>query len=231
MEHSIEPTNPSETSAVLSDSITVHQIRSFLRAEKDPSLTPVDVGLCVLLLARKALDHSAFDSHQTLARALRCDVQTVARSQQRLVAAGYLSAPKRKGRTNLLQLNYQEIPAQEAVALKITSQARALSGWYQFQLRPFGKKRFPKHHLQNQFFSAQRLLNLCGGDQNLVGHLILFSLHNPRFKRRALKSLYELVGKYDAVREAFDAYEEDGQITSRTCLFPQLTLVKGGSPS
>lgn len=194
-------------SNLLDDSHTLASIRSFLSAEKPPGIGPVDVLHIVHLLTRKAEDHEVFDSQQTLARAFSADVKTIVRSQKRLASPGvsWLSRPQRRGKTNALTLLHENLPLGEA-QVPVTPEARELAGRYQIALsKHFGRKKFPKGWLPQQFVSAQRILNRCDGDlakaRKIVGHALSTKAHAGRAKH----SLYHLHGRWNKIMQTYAA--------------------------
>jgi hypothetical protein len=59
-------------------------------------------------------------------RMFNVDAKTIKRSQARLEKIGWLSRPQRRGKTNALSLNYQNIPAERMLRLKITPDAQQI---------------------------------------------------------------------------------------------------------
>jgi hypothetical protein len=201
-----------KSSSLITDSVTLQSLRDFLISEKPSSITPVDVLHVVHLITRKAEDHQIYDSQQTLARAFACDVKTVVRSQKRLEKLRWLSRPQRRGRTNALSLNYENIPSEKSVRTLVTQNARHLSARYQNDLRRMGlKKKFPKTWLERQFLSAQRILDKCDGDVDLAARIIGHALNNPRHRNKSKKSLYEVLGQWHKVKHSYDAEHPEHQ--------------------
>lgn len=194
------------SSSLITDSVTNQSVRDFLNAEKPANITTVDVLQMVHFLLRKGQDHEIYDSQQTLSELCACDVRTIARSQQRLHSFGWLSRPQRRGRTNALSLNYEKIPSEKAVRVLITQDAKTLSSHYMNELRSKGiKRKFPNAWFARQHLSAQKIIDRCDGDLELATKIVKFAISNPRLQGKAKKSLYELVGAWLKVRATFDA--------------------------
>lgn len=176
-------------------------------------------------MSRKAEDHEIFDSQQTIARAFGCDPQSIVRSQKRLQELGWLSRPQRRGRTNALSLNYENIPSEKAVQILVTQDARTLSLNYMTELENKGlKRKTSKHWFARQHFSAQKILNRCGENLELATKIVKFAIGHPRLVGKAKKSLYELNGAWSRVRSAYDtAHPETAEPTQQTAQ-PILTV-------
>lgn len=197
------------------DASTLKLARNFLRSEKPPSITPVDILQIVYLMLRKAEDHDVFDSQQTIAKALNSSTWSVKRSQEKLERLGWLSRPQRRGKSNALSLRYQNIPAEEALIRQITPQARKLALGYKAALSKCRKK-FPAQWLPQQFLSAQRILDLCSGNEQAASNLINYAFSHPQHARRARQSLYNLLGRWKRLVQdysaALEAQERERQI-------------------
>jgi len=196
---------------LLTDTATLATIRNFISAEKPASLNPVDILHIVYLMTRKAEDHSIFDSQQTLARGFNVDVKTIVRSQKRLAKVDYLARPQRRGRTNLLSLNILKIPSEAPLLLKITQDAKDLTLRYQTALRKAGQKRFHKNWLAQQFPSAQRLLNECGGDLDLTCWMLGYAMTTPPYISSFMKSLYHLAGRWPKIAAGYAVLQQQRQ--------------------
>jgi hypothetical protein len=192
-----------KSNSLISDKVTVQTLRDFLASPKPPAMTPVDILHVIQLTLRKAEDHPIFDSQQTLSQAFNVDAKTIVRSQQRLEKIGWLSRPQRRGRTNALSLNIENIPTEKVLRSLVTSEAKQISVRYQIALQKMGRKKFPKAWLARQFVSAQRILDTCGGDMDLVARLMTHALNTPQHRNKATKSLYELLGRWPKVVQSY----------------------------
>jgi hypothetical protein len=207
-----------KATSLISDSVTIQTLRDFLASEKPASMTPVDILHVIELTLRKAEDHAIFDSQQTLAKAFCCDRKTIIRSQQRLVKLKWLSRPKRKGRTNALSLNFENIPTERTLRSLITPDAGKLAHRYKVVLQKLGRRKFSRHWINAQTSSAQRILDQCGGDLEAATRLIEHALSNPKHRSKAKKSLYELFGKWSKIVQTYAAQQGDQQPEQRADL-------------
>jgi hypothetical protein len=198
-------------SSLISDSVTVKTLRDFLASPKPAGMTPVDVLHVIQLTLRKAEDHPIYDSQQTLARAFCCDDKTIVRSQKRLEKLKWLSRPQRKGRTNALSLNHENIPTETSLRTLVTADAKKLAAIYQRALMKAGRKRFPKFWLGQQFLSAQRILDRCDGDVQIAADIVTYALHARLYRARAMKSLYTVLGAFPKIAAAYLAQHEQKQ--------------------
>jgi hypothetical protein len=204
-----------ENPSLLSDSSTVASIRNLLSTPKPPSIGPVDLLHIIRLMVEKAEDHTVYDSQITLAEAFGVtDTRTILDSQKRLVKLGWISRAYRQGRSYGLTLNVDSIPAEEPVRLKITPVARQIAKLYGSWLAKRGRKKFPKHWLEQQAPRAQRILDRCKGDVDKVGEIIQFAVLSPKFGRAASKDLYE--GILKPWRKLTTAYEQQLKLSGNT---------------
>lgn len=196
------------SSSLIDSNTTNTVLRNFLSSPKPPGIGPLECCLVALLMLRKAEDHAIYDSQQTLAQMFGVSPRTVLRAQQELERIGWLSRPRRKGRTNALSLNFEKIPAEEPLRLKISPQAGRLAVAYQTILQRLGRKRFPKHWLSNQRPSAQRMIDRCGGDGGLAVQILAHALSSPLHKKKSMKGLYDVLGRWDKITETYHAQVE-----------------------
>jgi hypothetical protein len=202
-QHDEEP-NSSTPPSPLGDAATSQIIRNFFLADKPDAATPVCVAIVVLLLNFKAVDHAAVFSQQRLAGMLGCDLKTIQRALKLLSKLGWVSQPQRKGRTKALTVCIDALPLQNAPRLRPTQEAKELTVRYQDALRRIlNRKRFHKNWFKSQFWSAQRILDRCGGDVELARHKIGHALAHPRHARKARKDLYTLFGRWNLVEKTF----------------------------
>jgi hypothetical protein len=195
--------NSTGSFSLIDDRTTVATLRNFLATTPPPGIGPVDLLHVVQLMLRKAEDHSVFDSQQTLAQHFGVDAKTIVRSQKRLEKIGWLSRPRRKGRTNALSLNFTNIPAEEPLRLKLTPFAGHLAVRYQAGLRRMGRQRFPKHWLTQQLPSAQRILDHCGGDVDHAAQIISHALNTPPHRAKSQKGMYTILGRWAKIMKTF----------------------------
>jgi len=188
--------------------ITDATLLNFLLSPKPPGIGAVDILHVLLLMSRKAEDHEIFDSQQKLAQYFGVDAKTIVRSQKRLEKIGWLVRSRRRGRSNSLVLNYENIPAEEPLRLKITPQAGQLTVSYQIALQKMGRKRFPKHWIAQQKPSAQRILDRCGGCLELAEQIIYHALTSPSHRRKSVKGLYNIVGRWKKIKHTYDLSTE-----------------------
>lgn len=192
--------------SLVGDTASLQSIRDLFASEKPPSINSVDIAQIVYLITHKAEEKEIFDSQQTVARALGCDVKTVVRSQKRLQKLGWIARPQRKGRTCALSLQFQNIPFEQTVRTIITQDAKTLSLRYMTALKGKGlRRKFPNAWLGRQYLSAQKILDRCTGSLELAEQIVTFAVMNPRLQNKARKSLYELHGQWPKVRATFDA--------------------------
>lgn len=189
---------------MIDDTTALESIRRFIQAEKPAGVTAIDILQIVHLLSKKAPDHPVYDSQLTLSQYFGCDIQTTRRSQDRLSKLGWLARPQRRGKTNALSLLYQNIPSQEIIRRKITPQAKQLAFAYKQALQ--GRKRFPKGWLDQQHLSAQRILELCSGDERLAATLIDFACLHPTFGKRSRQSLYQLLRLWKKITASYSEH-------------------------
>ncbi len=158
----------------------------------------------------KAEDHDTFYSQQTLARMFNTDPRSIARSQQRLADAeiDWIARPHRRGKTNAVSIKYQNVPGEEIVRLKITPEASQLSLRYQMALRKCGRQKFPAQWLKQQFPSAQRIINECGGDVDLAARMIGHALSDFRHRKKAVQGLYNLYGRWRKIEQSYEASQQ-----------------------
>jgi hypothetical protein len=199
-----------DSSSILNDSTTITTIRNFLASEKPASITPLDILQMVHLMTCKAEDHDTFYSQQTLARMFNTDPRSVARSQQRLADTeiDWIARPKRRGKTNAVSIKYQNVPGEEIVRLKITPEASQISLRYQIALRKNGRQKFPAQWLKQQFPSAQRIINDCGGDVELAARMIGHALSDLRHHKRAMQGLYHIYGRWRKIELSYKASQQ-----------------------
>lgn len=172
----------------------------------------------------RAEDHDTYYSQQTLARMFNVDTRSIARSQQRLSSPeiDWLARPRRCGKPNAISIKFQNVPGEEILSLKITPEAQQIAVRYQMALQKLGRKKFPAQWLRQQFPSAQRIINDCGGDIELAARMIGHALSIPQHSRKAMKGLYHLYGRWRKVQTSYaeqqrmrqDA-ESKAQITSQ----------------
>ena len=192
---------------LLSNQVTVETIRNFLADEHKPTdLEPIDLLHMVYLMLRKAEDGGILDSQQLIARRLNCSVHTISRSQKRLAASklDYIARTRRKGRTSELSINIDKIPAEEPLRVMLSDDAARLAALYSIQLRTRRvRRKFPKHFVDLQKVSAQRILNTCSGNLELAQRMIEHSLDMPLHRGKASKSLYHLFGIWPKVQQSY----------------------------
>jgi hypothetical protein len=201
---------------LIDDKTTVATLRNLLKSTKPPGIGPVDILHIVRLILSKAEDHPVFDSQQTLAEAFGVDTKTIVRSQKRLVKVGWLSRPARKGRTNALSLNFEQIPAEEPLRLKITPTAKKVAGIYYNALKKRGRKKFHKHWVEQQTPSAQRILDRCGGDLAVVSAILDHALTWPTHKAKSAKGLYVVVGRWEKIMKTYNVVKQNQQQITET---------------
>jgi hypothetical protein len=188
------------------DNLTVKTLRDFLSDESKPTeLQPVDLLYLAYLMLRKAEDHGITDSKLTLSQRFNCSPRTIVSSRKRLAKIGYISVERRKGRTSAISINTANVPAEAALRSKLTPEAKSIALHYQNLLRRLGKKKFPKHFLNNQVPSAQRILDNCEGNETLATSVIDYAVRSPVCKNFARKSLYELFSRWEKVKSSFHA--------------------------
>jgi hypothetical protein len=194
-----------DSTTLLSDTTTLDTIRRFLSSDKPADITPLDILQMIHFMTCKAEDHDTFYSQQTLARMFNVNVRSIARSQQRLASANidWLARPQRRGKPNAVSIKFQNVPAEEILRLKITAEAQQIAVRYQIALQKLGRKKFPAQWLKQQFPSAQRIINDCGGDIELAARMIGHALHNPQHSRKAKKGLYHLYGRWRKVLKTY----------------------------
>jgi hypothetical protein len=207
-----------DSTSLLSNGTTLATIRNFLASEKPASITPLDILQMVHFMTCKAEDHDTYYAQQTLARMFNTDPRSVARSQQRLASPeiDWIARPQRRGRANAVSIKYQNVPAEEILRLKITPEAQQLALRYQTALRKCGRKKFPAQWLRQQFPSAQRIINDCGGDVELAARKIGHALGDPRHRKKAMLGLYHVYGRWRKIEESFDASQQQRQQTEST---------------
>lgn len=225
------PVNGSPGTA-LSDSNTVAFLRDFIRAEKPPGTTPVDVLQVIFLALRKTGDHAIYDSQQTLATGFCVDLKTIARSQKRLSSPklNWINNTRRRGKTSALSLNLSNIPQAKSVLTNISPEARTFAAQYQHTLQngvPSAtgvkkRKKFPKGWLEQQFFSAQRILDECSGDVIVAAQMATYALFNAPvpIRRKSAMSLYHLITCWKQIRTGYNAYIQELQAHTVTKPIP-----------
>jgi hypothetical protein len=188
------------------DRTTLNVIRNFLGSDKPARITPLDISIMVSLMVSKAEDHDVTHSQLTLAKMFNSDIRTVARSQARLAGPGvhWISRCRRRGKTSLTTINFQNVPAEEILRLRITDDAKALAVRYQIGLIKFGRRKFPKHWLAQQTLSAQRIIDSCGGDVERAAVLIAFAMNSREHCKRAKQSLYHLYGRWPKILKTWN---------------------------
>lgn len=194
------------STSLIDSSTTNAVLLNFLSSPKPPGIGPLESCLVALLMLRKAEDHPVFDSQQTLAQMFGVSQRTIVRAQQELERIGWLSRPQRRGRTNSLSLNHENIPAEEPLRVKVTPQAGRLVIAYQTILQRMGRKRFPKHWLSQQKLSAQRMIDRCGGDGGLAVRILGHALGSPLHKKKSMKSLYDVLSRWHKITKTY--YEQ-----------------------
>jgi hypothetical protein len=211
------------STALLNNSTTLATIRNFLASDKPASITPLDVLQMVHFMACKAEDHDTFYSQQTLARMFNTDPRSIARSQKRLASPeiDWIARPQRRGKTNAISIKYQNVPAEEILRLKITREAEQITDRYRKALRKHGRKKFPAQWLRQQFPSAQRIINDCGGDVELAARMIGHALSDPRHRKRAMQGLYHVYGRWRKIEESYEAGQQLRQAESTAQAAPQ----------
>src|SRR6266704_4511248 len=152
---------------MIDDTTTTTMIRNLLASPKPAGMTPLDVCQIVQFMLSKSEDHNVYFSQNTLARMFGTDARTIARSQDRLEQFGWIARPRRTpGKTHGVSLRFENIPAEETLRLKVTDEAKQLAQRYKVATVKMGKQNRPKHWLQQQFVSAQRILDACNGNVN-----------------------------------------------------------------
>lgn len=193
--------------SLLTDKLTLEIIRNFLADEHKPQdLDPVDLLMVVYMMARKAEDGGITDSQQLIARRMNCSPLTIGRSQKRLKAkANYITCVRRKGRTSELTINAANIPAEEPLRILVTEEATRLAAWYKGELQKRHRKKFQKRFTEHNAYTAQRILNDCGGDVDLAKRLIEFALDPGLYRKAAMQGLYRLYGKWPRLKNSYRA--------------------------
>ena len=184
---------------VLDDGTALVTIRNFLAAEKPHALSPLDIGIMVHLLSRKAEDHEVYDSHLKMAEMFNTDIRTISRAMARLEEVGYISQRRRKGKTSLISVQYENVPSLDILRTKITDDARRIAKLYKDAVVSLGRKKFPKNWFAQQFLSAQRILNNCNGDFARAGVLIAHAFESLKYRKKAMKSLYNVAAIWPAL--------------------------------
>src|ERR1035438_7203533 len=117
---------------------------------------------------------------------------------------GWLSRPRRRGRTNALSLNLQNIPAAASLHVTVTQAAGALAQRYQRVLmQRFNRKKFPKAWLQQQLYAAQNILNKCDGDVELAASMIGHALSTQAHVKRSSKSMYNMFARWPRIEKSY----------------------------
>jgi hypothetical protein len=199
-----------DSTSLLNNSTTLATIRNFLASEKPANITPLDILQMIHFMSCKAEDHDTFYSQQTLARMFNTDPRSVSRSQQRLASPeiDWIARPQRRGKTNAVSIKYQNVPAEGILRLKITPDAHKLALRYQTGLRKCGRKKFPAQWLSQQFPSAQRILNECGGDIEFAARMIGHALSDPQHWKRARLGLYHVYGRWRKIQGTYEAWQQ-----------------------
>jgi hypothetical protein len=217
---------PSSKGSLLND----HQVNAlalaFLEAEKPKGITPPDVLLVTKLIHRRAFDHPINDSQHTLAKSMGCDIRTVARSLERLTSPSinWVARSKRQGYSDGLTLLHDNLPLAEKDKLQITAAAKKLAGKYHEALTKRGHKKRPKGWLSQQFVSAQRILNDCGGDFRLACAIISHALGTPAHKVSSRKSLYHICVRWKHIGATFAAEQAAAEQATQE-MAPQTEVV------
>lgn len=86
--HTIQTTTEIEpsTGSLLNDHKVNNLALAFMRADMPDGITTHDKLLVVYLIQRRAFDHPVNDSQLTLSKILKCSLNTVARSLERLAS-------------------------------------------------------------------------------------------------------------------------------------------------
>jgi hypothetical protein len=189
---------------MINDSTTVAALRSFIAAPKPPELLPEDILQVIWAILHKAEDHYVYPSQLTLAQAFNCSINGISRGQKRLATLGWLSVTHQRGRPNLIGLNLDKLPHGQALKTMISEDAQELAARYKIGLQKKTKRtRFPKLWLQQQQLTAQRMLDDCKGDVELVAKLIGYALNSPEFYKRAAKSLYNTFTVWKRIKDGY----------------------------
>ena len=197
---------------------TLHDL--YFSENKPADLKPIDLALLTYLVLRQTEDHFIHDSQLTLANRLGCKSDAVADSIKRLKDLGWITTKeqwqwneKTKNKTRViggtvgLAVNVDKLPQSGDRARHARPSKDAI--WFAAQhtgilLKSGVSKRRDKNFDKQQQHAAQRLIEEMGS-LGEAADLFNFALSDARFKKVALKSLYEVRSRLSTIRPAFEA--------------------------
>jgi hypothetical protein len=207
--HTIQTTTEIEpsTGSLLDDHKVNNLALAFMRADMPDGITTHDKLLVGYLIQRRAFDHPVNDSQLTLSKILKCSLNTVARSLERLASPGigWITKAKRQGHSDGIALVHENLPLAENDRLQITEAAKKLAGKYQQALIKLGRKKYPKGWLSLQVVSAQRILNDCDGEFRLACSILSHALRSPAHRLSSRKSLYHICVRWKHIGATYAA--------------------------
>lgn len=194
----------------MNDTQICRTLRRMLAAEERPdSITSIDLFQTFRLLLQHADERDVYASQGTIARELACSEDTVARSQERLHAAGWIvrRTGGHKGQTNRIAVQLDKLSlGDDHIKTIISPRARELGILYARDVMKAKKvKSLPKGRLAQFQCSIQQMIDKSKGDDNLVIDIIIFAFESKAFRNKAIRGAGMLVNSWARLRKAYES--------------------------